>query len=61
MALTKHIYIFWFEPLRLYETLAGGIELDVKRMSFTVPYDEFGPEKVIIIKEPSGPHGFSCY
>ncbi len=22
-------------------------------MSFTVPYDEFGPEKVIIIKEPS--------
>jgi len=27
--------------------------LNVKRMSFTVPYDEFGPEKVIIIKEPS--------
>jgi len=42
-----------FEPLKLYETLAGGIELEVKRMSFTVPYDEFGPEKVIIIKEPS--------
>jgi len=61
MALTKAYLYILFEPLRLYETLAVGIELDVKRMSFTVPYDEFGPEKVIIIKEPSGPHGFSCY
>ena len=61
MALTKAYLYILFEPLILYETLAVGIELDVKRMSFTVPYDEFGPEKVIIIKEPSGPHGFSCY
>jgi len=26
---------------------------EVKRMSFAIPYDSFGPEKVIIVKEPS--------